>query len=81
MLKELDTLFQLLDNKAYDGPKRGLKSFVLIASNKFYLIMITYENLKLSGDLKLFDDLNLRNSISETYEIFYPIERFEFLDQ
>ncbi len=80
MLKELDTLLQLIDNKEYDNPKLSLKSFVLISSNKFYPIMITYENLKFSGDLKLFDDLNLRNSISETYETFYPIERFESLD-
>jgi hypothetical protein len=28
----------------------------------------------------LFDDLNLRNSISETYETFNPIKRFESLD-
>ncbi len=81
MLKELDTLLQLIDNKEYDNPKLSLKSFVLISSNKFYPIMITYENLKFSGDLKLFDDLNLRNSISETYETFYPIKRFESLDQ
>jgi hypothetical protein len=81
MLKELDTLFQLLDSKAYDNPKLSLKSFVLIASNKFHPIMITYENLKFSGDLKLFDNLNLRNSISETYETFYPIKRYESLDQ
>jgi hypothetical protein len=81
MIKELDTLVQLLGNKAYDNPKLSLKSFVLIASNKFYPIMITYENLKFSGDLKLFDDLSLRNSISETYETFNPIKRFESLDQ
>jgi len=80
MLKELDTLFQLLVKKEYDNPKLGAKSFVLISSNKFYPIMITYENLKFSGDLKLFDDLNLRNSISKTYETFRPIERFESLD-
>ncbi len=80
MLKELDTLFQLLDNKEYGTSKLSLKSFVLLASNKFYPIMITYENLKFSGDLKLFDDLDLRNSISETYETFYPIKRFESLD-
>ena len=80
MLKELDTLFQLLVKKEYDNPKLGAKSFVLISSNKFYPIMITYENLKFSGDLKLFDDLNLRNSISKTYETFRPTERFESLD-
>ena len=80
MLKELDTLFQVLGNKEYDSPKLSSKSFVLLASNKFYPIMITYENLKFSGDLNLFDDLNLRNSLSETYETFYPIERFESLD-
>jgi hypothetical protein len=81
MIKELDTLAQILNHKAYDNPKLSLKSFVLIASNKFYPILITYENLKFSGDLKLFNDLKLRNSISETYETFYPIKRFETLDQ
>jgi hypothetical protein len=65
-LKELDTLFQLLVKKEYDNPKLRAKSFVLISSNKFHPITITFENLKFSGDLKLFDDLNLRNSISET---------------
>lgn len=43
--------------------------------------MITYENLKFSGDLKLFDDLNLRNAISETYETFNPIEKLEASEQ
>lgn len=70
LVKELDTLVQLLENKEYDNTKLSLKSFVLLTSNKFYPIMITYENLKFSGDLKLFNDLNLRNSISETYETF-----------
>lgn len=77
MLKELDTLFQILVNKEYNNPKLSSKSFFLIISNKFYPITITYENLKFSGDLTLFDDLNLRNSISQTYETFNPIERFE----
>jgi hypothetical protein len=35
-------------------------------------IVATYENLKFSGDLTLFDDLNLSNSISETYETYPP---------
>lgn len=81
MLQELDTALQLLVSKKYDDPKLPLKAFVLISSNKFYPEMITYENLKFSGDLHLFDDLNLRNSISETYETFNPIERFEALVQ
>jgi hypothetical protein len=81
MLNELDTLAQLLENKEFNNPKLSLKSFVLISSNKFYPIMVTYENLKFSGDLKLFDDLNLRNSISETYETFNPIDRFESLEK
>ena len=80
MLKELDTLRQLLVNKEYDNPKLLSKSLILINTNEFYPIMITYENLKFSGDLKLFDDLNLRNSISETYETFNPIKRVESLD-
>ncbi len=36
MIKELDTLFQLLDNKEYDNPKLSLKAFVLLASNKLF---------------------------------------------
>ena len=77
MLKELDTLFQILMRKEYDDPKLSSKSFFLIISNKFYPVVITYENLKFSGDLTLFDDLYLRNSISETYETFSPIESLE----
>jgi hypothetical protein len=80
-LKELDTLFRILENKEYDNPKLSLKSFYLIMSNKFYPIRITFENLKFSGDLNLFDDLNLRNSISETYETFEPINRLETSEQ
>lgn len=80
MLKEIDTLFQLLVKKEYKNPKLSEKFFVLIGSNQFFPIMITYENLKFSGDIKLFEDLNLRNSISETYETFNPIKRFEILD-
>ena len=74
MLNELDTLFKTVLNKEYDNPKLSSKSFFLIMSKKFYPVMITFENLKFSGDLKLFDDLNLRNAISETYETFDPIE-------
>jgi uncharacterized membrane-anchored protein YhcB (DUF1043 family) len=77
MHKELDTLFQILIRKDYDNPKLSAKSLFLIISNKFYPTVITYENLKFSGDLTLFDDLNLRNSISETYETFNPIESLE----
>lgn len=77
MLGELDSVFKILSIKDYDNPKLASKSFFLIISKKFYPEMITYENLKFSGDLKLFDDLNLRNSISETYEKFNPIEKLE----
>lgn len=81
MLKELDTVFKILMFKDYDNPKLSTKSFYLIMSKKFYPVMITYENLKFSGDLKLFDDLNLRNAISETYETFNPIEKLEASEQ
>lgn len=81
MFKELNTMFKLLSNKEYDNPKLSKKSFFLIVSKKFYPVMITFENLKFSGDLKLFDDLNLRNIISETYETFNPIEKLEASEQ
>ena len=80
-MKEMDTLIQLLVNKDYDNPKLSSKSLILIGSDEFYPIMITYENLKSSGDLKLFDDLNLRNSISEPYETFNEIRTAESLDK
>ena len=81
MLKELDTVFKILLYKDYDNPRLSTKSFYLIMSKKFYPVMITYENLKFSGDLKLFNDLNLRNAISETYETFNPIEKLESSEQ
>lgn len=81
MLKELNTMFKIVLNKEYDNPKLSTKSFYLIVSKKFYPVMITYENLKFSGDLKLFDDLNLRNTISETYETFNPIAKLEASEQ
>jgi hypothetical protein len=70
MIKKVDKLIQWLTNKEYDNPKLSSKSITLIISNEFYPIMITYENLKSSSDLRLFDDLNLRNSISEPYKTF-----------
>lgn len=81
MLKELDTIFKILLYKDYNNPKLSSKSFFLIMSKKFYPVMITYENLKFSGDLKLFNNLNLRNAISETYETFNPIEKLESSEQ
>jgi hypothetical protein len=81
MLKELDSVFKMLVSKDYDNPKLASKSFFLIISKKFYPEMITYENLKFSGDLKLFNDLNLRNAISESYETFNPIEKLEASEQ
>lgn len=81
MLKELDTVFKILLYKDYDDPRLSTKSFYLIMSKKFYPVMITYENLKFSGDLKLFNDLNLRNAISESYETFNPIEKLEASEQ
>ncbi|KOY53090.1 DUF6090 family protein [Polaribacter dokdonensis] len=81
MLKDLNTIFKLLLDKDYDNPKLATKSFFLIVSKKFFPVTITYENLKFSGDVKLFDDLNLRNTISETYETFIPIEKLEASEQ
>jgi hypothetical protein len=80
-IKEVDTLIQLLRNKDYDNPKISSKSLALIRANSFYPVVITYENLKFSGDLKLFDDLNLRNAISEPYETFNEIKTVESLDK
>lgn len=81
MIKDVDTLIQLLVNKEYDNPELSSKSVILFNSNEFYPIMITYENLKSSGDLKLFNDLDLRNSISEPYETFNEIKTAESIDK
>ncbi|WP_411895212.1 hypothetical protein [Winogradskyella sp. A2] len=80
LIKDVDTLIRLLVNKEYDNPKLASKSQILIMANDFHPIMITYENLKSSGDLKLFDDLNVRNSISESYETFNEIKTVELID-
>jgi hypothetical protein len=77
---ELDTLFQLLINKDYDNPKLLSKSKQLYGRTTFVPIMTTYENLKFSGDLKLFNDIGLRNSISETYNAFNHIKTMEKID-
>ena len=81
MLKELDTLRSLLVNKEYDSSKLFLKSYTLYGAYQFSPNMVTYENLKFSGDLKLFSDLNLRNSISNAYHSFNDIKVVEDIDQ
>ncbi|WP_179318591.1 hypothetical protein [Winogradskyella helgolandensis] len=80
MLKEVDTLGYILYTKDYDNPKLPPKAFRLMDTEYFNPSTVTYENLKFSGDLKLFDDLNVRNSISEPYETFNNIKLVEDLD-
>jgi hypothetical protein len=80
LIKEVDTIIQLLYYKDYDNPKLSSKAKTLIETSPFNPTIITYENLKFSGDLKLFDNLNLRNSISEPYETFNDIKVVENLD-
>ena len=81
ILTELDTLIKILVNKEYDNPKLLSKSIYVISGTKFNPLTITYENLIFSGDLKLFEDLTLRNSISETYDSFKEIKYFEGIDE
>ena len=80
MLKEIDTLINILYTKDYDNPKIAEKSERIMHTTGLNPTTVTYENLKFSGDLKLFDDLNLRNSISEPYETFNDIKVAEDLD-
>ena len=80
MLKEVDTLINILYIKDYDNPKIAEKSEIILHTNGLNPTTVTYENLKFSGDLKLFDDLNLRNAISEPYETFNDIKNVEDLD-
>ena len=79
-LANLDTLTEILINKDYDNPKLITKSRNLHSRNTFNPINTTYENLKFSGDLRLFDDLKLLNSISETYNTFNHIKTVEKID-
>ncbi|WP_047546799.1 hypothetical protein [Psychroserpens sp. Hel_I_66] len=80
MLKEIDTLGNILYTKDYDNPKIAEKSEIILRTNGLNPTTVIYENLKFSGDLKLFDDLNLRNAISEPYETFNDIKVVEDLD-
>lgn len=80
MIKEVDTIIQLLSNQDYENPKLSSKVSALFGTKPFNPTIITYENLKFSGDLKLFDNLNLRNAISEPYETFNDIKVVESLD-
>ena len=77
---ELDTLLQILIKKDYDNPKLLSKSRHLYGRSAFSPILTTYENLKFSGDLRLFSDIELRNSISETYDTFNQIKTVEKID-
>jgi hypothetical protein len=77
MLTELDTLVGILKNKEYNNPKLLLKSRFLYRIIRFNPATTTYENLKFSGDLKLFRDLKLRNSISKAYDTFNDIKIWE----
>ena len=81
MLKELDTLLKILINKDHDNPKLFSKSVNLYRAYQFNPIAVTYENLKFSGDLKLFNDLDLRNSISNAYQSFNYIRTVEDIDE
>ena len=80
LLKDIDTLGKKLYTKDYDNPKISEKSNRIMQTSYLNPTTVTYENLKFSGDLKLFDDLNLRNSISEPYETFNNIKVVEDLD-
>ncbi|WP_407556389.1 hypothetical protein [Winogradskyella sp. 4-2091] len=80
MLKEVDTLSIILYTKDYDNPKLPTKAFLLMDTDYLNPSTVTYENLKFSGDLKLFDDLSLRNSISEAYETLNEVKISEDLD-
>ena len=79
-INEVDTIIQLLSSQDYDNPKLSSKVSALIITYPFNPTTVTFENLKFSGDLKLFDNLNLRNSISEPYETFNDIKLVETLD-
>ena len=80
-LLELDTLYQILSKKEYDNPKLLSKSQYLIMGSEFSPIRITYENLKFSGDLKLFDNLLMRDAISESYATFNYVKSVEKIDK
>lgn len=81
ILAELDTIIKVLITRDYDNPKLLAKSIYVIASTKFNPSTITYDNLIFSGDLKLFEDLALRNAISETYDSFEEVNYFEGIDE
>ncbi|MBT8324664.1 MAG: hypothetical protein KJO96_05135 [Winogradskyella sp.] len=81
ILREIDSLRNIVINKDYDNPKLLSKSHALYVSYHFKPNMVTYENLKFSGDLKLFNDLKIRNSISNAYHSFNKIKGVEEIDR
>lgn len=76
----LDTLLQMIYDEDYRNQKFYPLSNTLYSRKTFNGRKITYENLKFSGDLKLFDDLNLRNAIIEAYQSFDLIKVTEKRD-
>lgn len=79
-INHIDSLETVLKNKDYDNPLLLAKSQYLFTTHRFSPIAVTYENLKFSGDLKLFDDLEIRKSIRETFHSFQSIARVEEID-
>lgn len=73
LLKHLDTLVDILKNKDLDNPKLTSKSFSLLSFEDFYPETIAFENLKSSGEFKLIENIDLRNSISSAYNSFESI--------
>jgi type II secretory pathway pseudopilin PulG len=81
MAQEIDTVVDLLANKDYQNPQLLSKSPSFYTRYNFNPLTVTYENLKFSGDLKLFEDLHFRNSITKSYNYFNKIAEVEEIDK
>lgn len=72
--KDIDTILTIFKQKDFDNPKLLIKSGSLLSFEEFHPVTTTFENLKSSGELKLIQDIKLRNQIFQAYNSFEKIK-------
>lgn len=77
--RDIDTIVLLFDNNDLENRKLYEKSGSLLSFEEFLPVTTTFENLKASGDLKLINDIALRNAIFSAYNSFETVKLIQEL--
>ncbi len=70
---QLDTVIDLLAKKDFENNKMIRKAYALLSFEDFAPETVAFENLKLSGEFKLIQNINLRNAITSAYNTFESV--------